>query len=76
VTTWRVYIQEREMARVMNDPCLGQVEAATQEEALERAWKDAGVRSRMVPGAGLLVIEAEREERNRRLFSRDGGRGR
>jgi hypothetical protein len=75
VTVWHVYYADREFARVQGDPRLGVVEAQTREEALEKAAKDASVRSRMVAGAGLWVIEREVEERNRRIF-RDGGRGR
>lgn len=62
---WLVYYQSREYARVMGDPCLGYVVAASRAEALAVA-RDSGVGS---PDGVHVVPASEPDSTLKEIFS-------
>lgn len=63
---WSICFADREYARQHDDPILGQVEAATREEALERARQDAEIARRTFGRCcELWAYPAREQERGR-----------
>ena len=62
---WNICFADREYARAHNDPDLGQVEAETQAEAIEKAWQDKEIaRRRFGHTAGLWAYPAKDKGRS------------
>jgi len=55
---WNIYYAEREFAREMGDPCLGQVQASCKKEAEIAAW-EKGLDSHGVGFWAVEVLETE-----------------
>jgi hypothetical protein len=63
---WTICFADREYAREHGDPDLGQVEAATREEALQKARNDPGiVRRTFGHCAGLWAYRAKEQASGR-----------
>lgn len=61
-TQWAIYIGSRELAKEMNDPLLGIVEADTKEQAEEIATKTGEIASKAVAGAGFWAVRKKQQE--------------
>jgi hypothetical protein len=66
MTRWNICFADREYACYLGDPDLGQMEADTQEEALEKAWADREIsRRRFGHTCGLWACRAKDDEQER-----------
>jgi hypothetical protein len=65
---WSICFADREYARSVGDPTLGQVEADTQAEAIETAWQDREIaRRRFGHSAGLWAYPTREQQQERTL---------
>ncbi len=61
--SFRIYYQSRELARELGDPLLGTVQAASAEEAVEKAGRDPDITRKAMPCCSLWAVRAREEER-------------
>ena len=61
---YRIYYQSRELARELGDPLLGTVQAASAEEAFEKAQRHAEITQRAMPCASLWAVRVKEDRRN------------
>jgi hypothetical protein len=59
---WAIYIGSREMAKHLDDPLLGIVQADSKEQAEELAAKDGQIASRAMPSASLWAVRMRDEQ--------------
>jgi hypothetical protein len=64
-TQWAIYIGSRELAREMNDPLLGIVEADTKEQAEDIAAKSGEIAGKAVAGGGLWAVRMKEPDQRR-----------
>jgi hypothetical protein len=60
---FRIYYQSRELARELGDPLLGTVQAASAEEAVEKAQRDPDIKRKAMPCCSLWAVRVREEER-------------
>jgi hypothetical protein len=63
---WPIYIGSREMAKHLDDPLLGIVQADSKKQAEELAAKDRQIASRAMPCASFWAVRV-RDERQEGL---------
>ena len=61
--SFRIYYQSRELARELGDPLLGTVQAASAEEAVEKAQRDPDITRNAMPCCSLWAVRVREEER-------------
>jgi hypothetical protein len=61
--SYRIYYESRELARELGDPLLGTVQAASTEEAVQKAWRDPEILRRAMPCCGLWAVRVKGEEK-------------
>ncbi len=61
--SYRIYYQSRELARELGDPLLGTVQAATPEEAVEKAGRHPEITRRAMPCCSLWAVRVQDEEK-------------
>jgi hypothetical protein len=61
--SFRIYYQSRELARELGDPLLGTVQAASAEEAVEKAQHDPDITRKAMPCCSLWAVRVREEER-------------
>src|SRR5262245_4615442 len=70
-TVWNIYYRDREYSRVMGDPLLGRVTAATQEEARQLAARDNTAQSQVANAtAGLWAVPKAHVDRRQAIERR------
>ena len=60
--SYRIYYQSRELAKELGDPLLGTVEAASPEQAVEKAGRHPEITRRAMPCAGLWAVRVKDTE--------------
>ena len=60
---YRIYYQSRELARELGDPLLGTVQAASADEAVEKAERDPVIARNAMPCCSLWAVRVREEDR-------------